>query len=159
MPCSPGELEQSFRRDTKALEAARSKRAPANRLGWSVRWGCVRMLGVFPTEDVSVVPEAVVRFAAQRLDVGPGERGRPDKDRICSRCPGCGDAPTGRPRTRGRRPDAPSPRQNSASLPGRAGPRRFPCGRRVVRPAPDDRTTARPHRTSRSGGARISGPR
>ncbi|WP_353962692.1 DUF4158 domain-containing protein [Streptomyces sp. NBC_00249] len=45
---SPGELEQSFRLDAKALEAARSKRAPANRLGWAVQWGCVRMLGVSP---------------------------------------------------------------------------------------------------------------
>ncbi|MER6401725.1 DUF4158 domain-containing protein [Kitasatospora sp. NPDC001603] len=39
---------------------------------WAVQWGCVRMLGVFPTEDSSVVPEAVVRFAAEQLDVEPG---------------------------------------------------------------------------------------
>lgn len=52
--------------------------------------------------------------------------------------------------------DAPSPRQNSASLPGRAGPRRFPCGRRVAGPPP---TTARQHKTSLSEGARVSGPR
>ncbi|WP_406514511.1 DUF4158 domain-containing protein [Streptomyces sp. NBC_00161] len=36
-----------------------AKRAPANRLGWAVQWGCVRMLGVFPTEDLSVVPAVV----------------------------------------------------------------------------------------------------
>ncbi|MCX5141873.1 Tn3 family transposase [Streptomyces sp. NBC_00338] len=70
---SPGELEQFFRLDAQALALARGKRAPANRLGWAVQWGCVRMLGVFPTEDLSVVPAAVVRFAAEQLDVGPDE--------------------------------------------------------------------------------------
>ncbi|MEU3991737.1 Tn3 family transposase [Streptomyces platensis] len=70
---SPGELEQFFRLDAQALSLARAKRAPANRLGWAVQWGCVRMLGVFPTEDLSVVPAAVVRFVAEQLDVGPEE--------------------------------------------------------------------------------------
>lgn len=70
---SPGELEQFFRLDAQALALARGKRAPANRLGWAVQWGCVRMLGVFPTEDLSVVPAAVVRFAAEQLDIGPEE--------------------------------------------------------------------------------------
>ncbi|WP_327267098.1 DUF4158 domain-containing protein (plasmid) [Streptomyces sp. NBC_01232] len=70
---SPGELEQFFRLDPQALTLARAKRAPANRLGWAVQWGCVRMLGVFPTEDLAVVPAAVVRFAAEQLDVEPGE--------------------------------------------------------------------------------------
>lgn len=70
---TPGELEQFFRLDAQALTTARSKRAPANRLGWAVQWGCVRMLGVFPTEDLSVVPDAVVRFVAEQLDVAAGE--------------------------------------------------------------------------------------
>ncbi|WP_225828520.1 DUF4158 domain-containing protein [Streptomyces naphthomycinicus] len=43
---TPSELEQFFR--VPGLEAARSKRAPANRLGFAVLWGSVRMLGVFP---------------------------------------------------------------------------------------------------------------
>ncbi|MDA5279561.1 DUF4158 domain-containing protein [Streptomyces sp. Isolate_45] len=38
-----------------------------------MQWGCVWMLGVFPTEGLSVVPAAVVRFAAEQLDVGPEE--------------------------------------------------------------------------------------
>jgi TnpA family transposase len=70
---SPGELEQFFRLDAQALALAGAKRAPANRLGWAVQWGCVRMFGVFPTEDLSVVPAAVVRFAAEQLDVEPEE--------------------------------------------------------------------------------------
>ncbi|WP_326593279.1 DUF4158 domain-containing protein [Streptomyces sp. NBC_01294] len=69
---SPGP-EQFFRLDAQALALAGAKLASANRLGWAVQWGCVRMLGVFPTEDVSVVPAAVVRFAAEQLDVGPDE--------------------------------------------------------------------------------------
>ncbi|MCX4523599.1 DUF4158 domain-containing protein [Streptomyces anulatus] len=73
LPLPPGELEQFFRLDVRALAAARSKRAPTNRLGWVVQWGCVRMLGVFPTEDLSVVPETAVRFAAGQFGVGVGE--------------------------------------------------------------------------------------
>ncbi|MFF3654961.1 DUF4158 domain-containing protein [Streptomyces olivochromogenes] len=38
-----------------------------------VQWGVVRMLGVFPTEDLSLVPGSVVRFAAEQLQVNPGE--------------------------------------------------------------------------------------
>ncbi|WP_406421283.1 DUF4158 domain-containing protein [Streptomyces sp. NBC_00873] len=70
---TPGELEQFFRLDTQALTAARAKRASANRLGWAVQWGCVRMLGGFPTEDLSVVPDVVVRFAAEQLAIEAGE--------------------------------------------------------------------------------------
>lgn len=60
---SPGELEIFFR----------SKRAPANRLGWAVQWGAVRMLGAFVTEELSAVPEVAVRFAAGQVDVDPAE--------------------------------------------------------------------------------------
>ncbi|MFC9460469.1 MULTISPECIES: DUF4158 domain-containing protein [unclassified Streptomyces] len=34
---SPGELEQFFRLDTKALGLTRAKRRPASRLGWAVQ--------------------------------------------------------------------------------------------------------------------------
>ncbi|GAA4621992.1 Tn3-like element Tn3 family transposase [Actinoallomurus vinaceus] len=70
---TPGELEQFFRLDVPGLEAARSKRSPANRLGFTVLWGSVRMLGVFPTEDLAVVPAVVVRFAAEQLGVEASE--------------------------------------------------------------------------------------
>ncbi|MFD9514877.1 Tn3 family transposase [Streptomyces mirabilis] len=70
---TPGELEQFFRLDVPGLEAARSKRSPANRLGFTVLWGSVRMLGVFPTEDLAVVPAVVVRFAAVQLGVDASE--------------------------------------------------------------------------------------
>jgi TnpA family transposase len=72
---SPGELELFFRLDERALTHARSKRAPANRVGWAVQWGAVRMLGAFVTEDLSAVPEVVVRFAAEQVDVDPAEFG------------------------------------------------------------------------------------
>ncbi|MEU0375528.1 DUF4158 domain-containing protein [Streptomyces sp. NPDC006283] len=64
---SPGELEQFFRLDTRALELARAKRRPATRLGWAVQWGTVRMLGTFLTEDPTVVPASVVQFVAEQL--------------------------------------------------------------------------------------------
>ncbi|WP_392892980.1 DUF4158 domain-containing protein [Streptomyces sp. LN699] len=153
---SPGELGQFFRLDAKGLEAARSERAPANRLGWAVQWGCVRMLGVFPAEDLSMVPEAVVRFAAEQLDVGPGQCCRPNRGRICSRCPGCGraDRTAAHPREEAGRALSPAELGESAggslttAVPVRSSG--------VVSPAP-----RRPHdgTTSRSGGARVSGPR
>ncbi|MFC9626442.1 DUF4158 domain-containing protein [Streptomyces sp. NPDC056930] len=68
-----GGLERFFRLDTRAPTAARAKRASPNRLGWAVQWGCVRMLVVRPTEDLSVVPYVVVRFAAEQLAVEVGE--------------------------------------------------------------------------------------
>lgn len=64
---SPGELEQFFRLDTRALELARAKRRSATRLGWAVQWGTVRMLGTFLTEDPTAVPASVVRFVAEQL--------------------------------------------------------------------------------------------
>ena len=66
---SPGELEQFFRLDTKALGLARAKRRPATRLGWAVQWGTVRMLGTFLTEDPTAVPASVVRFVAEQLGI------------------------------------------------------------------------------------------
>lgn len=64
---SPGELEQFFRLDSRALESARAKRRPATRLGWAVQWGTVRMLGTFLTEDPTAVPASAVRFVAEQL--------------------------------------------------------------------------------------------
>ncbi|MGW3360817.1 DUF4158 domain-containing protein [Streptomyces bungoensis] len=64
---SPGELEQFFRLDTRALELARAKRRSATRSGWAVQWGTVRMLGTFLTEDPTAVPASVVRFVAEQL--------------------------------------------------------------------------------------------
>ncbi|MFD8259602.1 DUF4158 domain-containing protein [Streptomyces griseoluteus] len=47
---SPGELEQFFPLDAKALDLTRPKRRPPTRLGWAAQWGTVRMLGTFLTE-------------------------------------------------------------------------------------------------------------
>jgi hypothetical protein len=61
---SPGELELFFRMDTATLEHANSKRRHRNRLGWSVQWGTVRMLGTFlPTP--SDVPDVVTGFVVE----------------------------------------------------------------------------------------------
>ncbi|MFF9346288.1 DUF4158 domain-containing protein [Streptomyces sp. NPDC014734] len=66
---SPGELEQFFRRDEKALGPAWAKRRPATRPGWAAQWGTVRVLGTFPTEDPTAVPASVVRFVAGQFGI------------------------------------------------------------------------------------------
>ena len=71
---SPGELEQFFRLDTRALELARAKHRSATRLGWAVQWGTVRMLGTFLTEDPTAVPASVVRFVAEQLGLDDDHR-------------------------------------------------------------------------------------
>lgn len=151
---SPGELGQFFHLDAKGLEAARSERAPANRLGWAVQWGRVRMLGVFPAEDLSMVPEAVVRFAAEQLDVGPGACFRPNRGLICSRCPGCGraDRTAAHPREEAGRALSPAELGESAGEPDHGGSRAVVGGRGSCPRRPHDGTT------SWSGGARVSGP-
>jgi hypothetical protein len=65
---SPQELEAFFRLDTAASEQALTKRRPHNRLGWSVQWGTVRMLGTFLPEP-SRVPPGVAAFVADQLEV------------------------------------------------------------------------------------------
>ncbi|MFJ3835517.1 DUF4158 domain-containing protein [Streptomyces sp. NPDC090054] len=86
------ELPHHASADAKALEAARSKRAQTNRLGWAAQWDCVRMPGVLPTGDPSVVPEAVVRVAATRRQDGRapegGGRTRPRPGRTRRVCRG-----------------------------------------------------------------------
>jgi hypothetical protein len=64
---APGEMEQSFRLDAKALELARARRRAATRLGWAAQWGTVRMLGTFLTEEPASVPVSVVAFVAGQL--------------------------------------------------------------------------------------------
>jgi len=68
---SAGELELFFRLDGRARELAAAKRRPAARLGWAVRWGTVRMLGTFLTDDPTAVPDPVVAFVAERLGIDP----------------------------------------------------------------------------------------
>lgn len=55
--------------DAATRELASSKRRPQNRLGWAVQWGTVRMLGTFLTEDPAAVPDVVVEFVADQLDI------------------------------------------------------------------------------------------
>ncbi len=54
--------------DTATLEHVQTKRRPHNRLGWSVQWGTVRMLGTFLSEPAAV-PDAVVEFMAEQVGV------------------------------------------------------------------------------------------
>ena len=64
------ELERFFFLDEEALAEAGTRRGPHNKLGWSVQWGTVRMLGTFLTDSGPVqVPEVVIRYAAEQLGV------------------------------------------------------------------------------------------
>jgi Domain of unknown function (DUF4158) len=64
---APGELEQFFRLDAKALELARARRRAAPRLDWAVQWGTVRMPGTFLTEEPASAPACVVASVAGQL--------------------------------------------------------------------------------------------
>ncbi len=104
---------------------------------------------------LSVVPEAVVRFAAEQMGVGPGESCQPTQDRICSRCPSCGQDPTGRPRSR----RSPGCALTPAELSEPAGASRttaVPVRSSGRRSSPDDRTTAQNVAVRRSSGQRTS---
>jgi uncharacterized protein DUF4158/Tn3 transposase DDE domain-containing protein len=65
---SPGELELFFRMDAATVAQVQSKRRSYNRLGWSVQWGTVRMLGTFLSTPAEV-PDVVTRFMAEQLDI------------------------------------------------------------------------------------------
>lgn len=73
---TPEELERFFFLDEAALAEARTRRGLHNKLGWSVQWGTVRMLGTFLTDSGPVqVPEVVIRYAAEQRGRGtPGGR-------------------------------------------------------------------------------------
>ncbi|WP_442807204.1 DUF4158 domain-containing protein [Streptomyces sp. NBC_01294] len=65
-----------FRLDAQALALAGAKLAfGRGRLGRAVQWGCARMLGVFPTEDVSV-RAAAVRALREAEQLGDRRAGR-----------------------------------------------------------------------------------
>jgi hypothetical protein len=67
---TPEELEKFFFLDAETLALVRSKRRLHNRLGWSIQWGTVRMLGTFLTDSDPVgVPEVVIRYMAEQLDI------------------------------------------------------------------------------------------
>jgi hypothetical protein len=64
------ELERFFFLDEESLAEAGTRRGPHNRLGWSVQWGTVRMLGTFLTDSGPVqVPEVVIRYVAEQLGI------------------------------------------------------------------------------------------
>jgi hypothetical protein len=67
---TPEELEKFFFLDEAALAQAQQRRRLHNRLGWSVQWGTVRMLGTFLTDSGPVdVPEVVIRYVAEQLGI------------------------------------------------------------------------------------------
>lgn len=65
---TPEELERFFFLDEEGLTLTRKKRRRHNRLGWTVQWGTVRMLGMF-LEDPIDVPRVVVDYAAEQLGI------------------------------------------------------------------------------------------
>ncbi|MFI6803348.1 DUF4158 domain-containing protein [Streptosporangium canum] len=67
---TPEELERFFFLDEAALAEAQIRRGRQNRLGWSLQWGTVRMLGTFLTDSgPAEVPEVVVRYVAEQLGI------------------------------------------------------------------------------------------
>ncbi len=67
---TPEELERFFFLDEAALAEVLTRRGLHNKLGWSVQWGTVRMLGTFLTDSGPVqVPEVVIRYAAEQVGV------------------------------------------------------------------------------------------
>jgi hypothetical protein len=50
--------------DAATVEHVKSKRRSHNRLGWSVQWGTIRMLGTFLSTPAEV-PDVVTRFMAE----------------------------------------------------------------------------------------------
>ncbi len=65
---TPEELERFFFLDAAALEVARTKRRRHNRLGRSVQWETIRMLGTFLKDPIDV-PRVVVDYAAEQLGI------------------------------------------------------------------------------------------
>ncbi|WP_433358971.1 DUF4158 domain-containing protein [Streptosporangium sp. CA-115845] len=58
--------------DEAALAQAQRRRGLHNRLGWSLQWGTVRMLGTFLTDSGPVdVPEVAIRYVAEQLGINP----------------------------------------------------------------------------------------
>ena len=69
---TPEELERFFFLDEAALAEVQTRRGLHNKLGWSVQWGTVRMLGTFLTDSGPVqVPEVVIRYAAEQFGSRP----------------------------------------------------------------------------------------
>jgi len=68
---SPGELELFFRMDAATVEHVKSKRRSHNRLGWSVQWGTIRMLGTFLSTPAEV-PDVVTRTTGFGIPEGTG---------------------------------------------------------------------------------------
>ncbi|TQN31697.1 TnpA family transposase [Haloactinospora alba] len=68
---SVSELEQFFRLDSQARAMATAKRGPASKLGWTLQWGTVRMLGVFLPDNPTGLPTSAITFVAEQLDIDP----------------------------------------------------------------------------------------
>ncbi|MEV4895258.1 DUF4158 domain-containing protein [Nonomuraea sp. NPDC055795] len=68
---TPEELERFFFLDEAALAQVQRRRGLHNRLGWSLPWGTVRMLGRFLTDSGPVeMPEAAIRYVAAVKEYG-----------------------------------------------------------------------------------------
>lgn len=67
---TPEELERFFFLNEAALAQVQRRRGLHNRLGWSLQWGTVRMLGRFLTDSGPVeVPEVAIRYVAEQLGI------------------------------------------------------------------------------------------
>jgi hypothetical protein len=67
---TPEELERFFFLDEAALAEVRTRRGLHNKLGWSVQWGSVRMLGTFLTDSGPVQVKSG-KLHMSRLEAAP----------------------------------------------------------------------------------------
>jgi hypothetical protein len=67
---TPEELERFFFLDEAALAEVRTRRGLHNKLGWSVQWGTVRMLGTFLTDSGPVQVKSG-KLHMSRLEAAP----------------------------------------------------------------------------------------
>ena len=118
---TPEELERFFFLDEAALAEVRTRRGLHNKLGWSVQWGTVRMLGTFLTDSGPVqVPEVVIRYAAEQLGVREWTAVKQYGDRPST--PGPARSPSGRCRSTATRPAGPRPGPWPSRTCGSPGP-------------------------------------
>src|SRR5262249_47995587 len=68
----PGDIETYFTLSRSDRAQIPRTTSAANRLGFALQLGTLHVLGFCP-DDLSTIPEAVVAFVAQQLDVAPDE--------------------------------------------------------------------------------------
>jgi len=71
----PGDIETYFTLSRADRAQIPRTTSAANRLGFALQLGTLRLLGYCP-DDLTAVPEAVVTFVAEQLEIAPSELAR-----------------------------------------------------------------------------------